>query len=40
MNFLHHAKETVTFTLVLGSLALALALMTAQHALAFTAVAF
>jgi hypothetical protein len=40
MHLLFSAKATVTATLVLGSLALALALLTARHALAFTAVAF
>ena len=40
MHFFSSAKAIVTAALVLGSLALALALTTAQHALAFTAVAF
>ena len=40
MNHLSSAKSIVTTSLVVGSLALAVALLAAQHALAFAAVAF
>jgi hypothetical protein len=40
MNFPSTARSIVTASLVMGAIALAIALLAARHALAFTAVAF
>ena len=40
MDYLSNARSIVMASLVVGSIALAIALAAAQHSLAFTAVAF